>query len=385
MKTKQRTKSGDFADVMPPIDIAAIERLEKQQEEFNTAGLAPPTVVDEIKLKKGESYFTSGGKQIPYTERRISYLNLRLDPDNARLIPYFLSKPPGASQQATQEEVREAMWALETTRELYQDILQTGGLTEPLWVDTTGLVIEGNTRATCIWYICHNHPCLVKQHGFPRCHVIPVLSEKEKLTFLTPQHMTGKAPWARYAKAKKVEDMVSAGLTIKQIATMLHTTEKDVERDRKAFAATTAHIARQKTEGTKNPADKFTTYSYLFDNRELSKQVKEQPEFLNTVSDWINDGKIGHCVEVRKLPKILKDPGAKKVLTSPDGTVKKALAHLNNEGGNVFKRMAKLAADLANLSPKAVKSLKSDKVKKQAWDDLLAAVKTIKQDLAAGS
>src|SRR5467141_1668684 len=91
-----------------------------------------------------------GTELVTVFERTVSLRNekrnidqLRLNPDNPRLRhEYFLG-----NKTLSEKQVEDLIWSKDTTKKLYQAIVGSGGIQNPLYINEAGVVIEGNRRA----------------------------------------------------------------------------------------------------------------------------------------------------------------------------------------------------------------------------------------------
>src|SRR5437867_4813740 len=90
----------------------------------------------------GTETVTIYGRPILIKNEKRQIDQLRLNPDNPRLRHELLL----GSRVLTEPELEELLWDQDRTKKLYQSILGSGGIQNPLWVNETGTTIEGNRR-----------------------------------------------------------------------------------------------------------------------------------------------------------------------------------------------------------------------------------------------
>ena len=87
------------------------------------------------------------GNQDFVLERKRVHVNwLKLDPRNQRLS-HALSKEGGARSD---DRLHELLWAIDPVKDLYQSVLQNGGLIDDPIVTQEGIVVEGNSRTVVL-------------------------------------------------------------------------------------------------------------------------------------------------------------------------------------------------------------------------------------------
>src|SRR2546426_8214211 len=90
----------------------------------------------------GTETVTIYGRPILVKNERRQVDQLRLNPDNPRLRHELLL----GNKVLTEQEIADLLWDEDRTKKLYQSILGSGGIQNPLWIFETGATIEGNRR-----------------------------------------------------------------------------------------------------------------------------------------------------------------------------------------------------------------------------------------------
>src|SRR5216684_481294 len=111
---------------------------EREADMADTAA-ARAKVGNEITIRLGNEDFTVRRELWAVSE-------LSLDPTNPRLG--FALRKRGTT--ATDKELHEMLWDLDTVKALYQSVFQNGGLIDDPIIHADGTVIEGNLRTVVL-------------------------------------------------------------------------------------------------------------------------------------------------------------------------------------------------------------------------------------------
>ncbi|SRR6266571_1307985 len=247
---------------------------------------------------------------------------LRLNPDNPRLRhEYFLG-----SKTLSEQQVEDLIWDKDTTKKLYQAIVGSGGIQNPLYINEAGVVIEGNRRAVVARKLrakldsgeLQGRDASIAKTivGNIPVKVLPVdVTVKEIDVLLAREHISGKNPWPAVDQAEHIYRMANQdGFPIETIAEVTERSRPWVYQKLAAYEWTKNYLKG-------NPKGSTTDYSYfeeLHKNKSALKKIANfDPSDSNDMQHFhglISTGKIPMAIHVRQLPKILVDKDAKKIL-----------------------------------------------------------------------
>ncbi len=221
---------------------------------------------------------------------------LRLNPDNPRLRhEYFLG-----SKTLTEQQVEDLIWDKDTTKKLYQAIVGSGGIQNPLYINEAGVVIEGNRRAVVA------RKLRAKLDS----------GELQGRDASIAKTIVGNIhPWPAVDQAEHMYRMANQdGFPIETIAEVTERSRPWVYQKLAAYEWTKNYLKG-------NPKGSTTDYSYfeeLHKNKSALKKIANfDPSDSNDMQHFhglISTGKIPMAIHVRQLPKILVDKDAKKIL-----------------------------------------------------------------------
>src|SRR5882762_9878126 len=81
--------------------------------------------------------------------KQVQVSSLKLDPKNQRLS-YLIGQLRKEGKLGTDAEIHELLWSMDAVKDLYQSILQNGGLIQDPITKADGLVAEGNCRTVAL-------------------------------------------------------------------------------------------------------------------------------------------------------------------------------------------------------------------------------------------
>lgn len=263
-------------------------------------------------------------RSIDYETRDLDVYELSYYHDNPR-INYIISGY--APEDVTDELIEGALLALESTKDLKQDIERNGGLLEPIIV-SDNVVLEGNTRL-CVYRRLHKQTS-DPQWGRIKCHVLgEPLDEVEKFALLSNYHIKGKKAWDAYEKAACAVRMLLDGqgcgfLDLDSVATEIGSTPTKVWRMVLAYGAMRKHYLPRVTTGAGTPADsrreleKYSYFEAMYQNKALRDRAQQTPGFLDEFAGWVAEGRIPKAQDVRELHNILDNKKARREFVDGD-------------------------------------------------------------------
>ena len=215
---------------------------------------------------------------------------------------------------ADQEAIRSALGQVEQDHisKLYWQIIEAGGLVSPLVVDANGVVYEGNCRLAALQRLCQDYP---EQPGFctPPCEIVPEDFDQEaRLLFLGDCHVAGKQRWDAQEVAEHVYKMVTQlHKSHEFIARTLRMSKGTVGRYVEAYEMHMAYLRQYPFPGNQYK------WSYFFEfqkKKALRDRRREDAEFEGRFSRWVEDGKLRRGEDVRRLPELLDDDEALRII-----------------------------------------------------------------------
>ena len=250
---------------------------------------------------------TIDGKKTVYSPRNFDILKLKYYSENPR-VNYILTQ---YEKTPSQEEIRKALWKLESTKDLYRDILENKGIIEPIIVKDD-FVLEGNSRlCACRKLYDDAKDETEKEHWrcIPGILLPSEVTDRQILQLLGVYHVRGRAPWRTFEKASYVYRM-RYGFSMKEeeIAKNIGITIADVEQMIESYTT----MKKEKVEDM----EKISYFIEFYKNRDLKKMRQEHPNLVKEFATWVKEERIPRAEEVRDLPKILKDKRARQLFKS---------------------------------------------------------------------
>lgn len=231
---------------------------------------------------------------------------LKLDPRNIRFK--HISKP------LTDAEMEKIIWDESDTRDLYNEIKFSQGLSDPPIVDSDYFVREGNRRIACLRKllepVAKSKTAVLREKIDPvQCIVLPKETpESDIAIYLTRVHVSGKKEWRALNQAAHIYELYNTHrFSYDQIRESVSISKQTAINMEQAYKKTIEYH-------TKYPDDKewLGRYSYfyeLFKSKSL-RQWAEKEGNVEQFMNWIAEGRIEKGEQVRTLPKIINDPEA---------------------------------------------------------------------------
>jgi hypothetical protein len=256
-------------------------------------------------------FLTLQGKQIPFARERVPIAKCALDPANPR-IQYMIGQRAGAVSDG---ELDDLIWEKDQVKYLAESIFQNGGVYEDIIVqrqDEKYLVREGNCRKVACSHLLDRYP------GDARFATIPArvfdgdLSEEDLAVLLADMHVASKIKWDAYEQAKHVHDLLQIyGKTYDWLSNHLRLSKSKVRELVSAYKAT-----RNFLEEHPNPENirKFSFFHELTKKSNLRDRFEFDQPFKQTFFRWVAQERITDAKQIRRLPEILANQEAAKVL-----------------------------------------------------------------------
>lgn len=310
-------------------------------------------------LKLEENTMTVEGVEIAIVPDSIPLDDVRIDQDNPRTKERLreLKKP-----NPTIEELREIIWEMESTPQLFKSIRDNGGLLERILVREDGLVVEGNCRTVCFLRLRDSDPTDERWQRIKAYRLPNNTTARQIAVIQAHWHVRGKATWGPHEQAGHVHNMFkNLDMDPKDIAVAVGMSEPDVLRAIDNYETVKTELIPKlgRAEGMKR-------YSYIEEinkNKKLA-EVRKTRAGKGYLVKAVLDGKFKRGDEVRDLPKILANPKAKAAFDKKDhAAAMKVLARKDPTiEFPVLKRLKTAAETLSDMNAAdAEKIFKTDK------------------------
>lgn len=273
-------------------------------------------------MTQDEDYILIRHKKIPTISRDIPHQDLRFWPDNPRvysLLDHSTSEPD-------QDAIFHSMLKLEHVRALRHDILDNGGLIDPIIVRSDDfVVIEGNSRLAAYRSLASDNPA---KWNTVRCRVLPAdIQDADVYAMLGQYHVKGKKDWAPYEKA---------GFVYRR-----HTDQKvditDIARELSVSSQQIKHLVDvfqfMKDNGDDN-RERWSHYDEFLKSKKIKKARDEIVDFDHKVVGLIKSGEV-HARDIRdKLPTICQAPKILKKFAKGGLDIEEAHTDARHAGGD---------------------------------------------------
>ncbi len=232
---------------------------------------------------------------------------LKLDPTNVRFHHF--------TDRLTDTQIEEEIWKESDTRDLFREILNSRGLSEPPIVDSNFVVMEGNRRLVCLRKLTervHNgeYP-QIPENTFDSvtCYVLPKDTPQKDIAILLGRlHVSGKKEWKALNQAAHIYELFNKhGASQADITNLMSMSKTTVAHMIKAFQLTTDY-------GKRYPEDTTWVYKFSYFHEMVKKKSLdawlEKNGNTERFMDWLAKGKLSRGMDVRRLPEIIKTQDA---------------------------------------------------------------------------
>jgi hypothetical protein len=284
---------------------------------------------------------------------------------------------------------------MDSTKRLYRTILSSGGIQNPLVIRESGTVIEGSRRTVVARKLKSNldSGALKGEEAIAAKAIIesiPVkvlpndISEKEIDVMLAREHISGKYPWPAVNQAEHIYRMHHvSGFPIETIAEVTERSRPWVYQKLTAFEWTEKYLKS-------NPRGSLEDYSYfeeLYKKATALKKVAsfdpDDPKDRDHFHSLISTGKIPMAIDVRKLPLVLTDSEARKVLEEEG--IERAWITAKTKNPRVasptFQAIAEATEALQTIPRNEYLDIAQDQAKKQLVFELYHEIEKVLKDL----
>jgi hypothetical protein len=313
------------------------------------------------KRRLAEQTLVVAGKEVRVTYESVPIKSIRLDPCNPR-IRFQLER--SGKKTPTQSDLQQLIKSQSGYDGLQKTIRVAGGIHDPIIVRHDGIVVEGNTRTTVISTLHAGQPSQTRWHTIPIVRLPKDVPEQAIAMLMASYHVAGKNKWAAFAKADQVYRLVHHhSCTPEQIANETRNmTKREVEQTLEAYEYLIHEVMPSAGIRTDESflESKWSHALEFVKNRKLG-DMKADPGVRKTFAKLLASNQIKGA-EVRRLPNILKNKRASKVLHT-DG-FKAAEAVLRRADPTVqsieLRHFKNLTSRIGKMKSSAVQALKSD-------------------------
>ncbi len=304
--------------------------------------------------------------------------DLKLDPKNQRLG--YLLRTYKKGVPATDKELHEMLWDMDSVKNLYQSIYQNGGLLEDPIIRKDGTVVEGNCRTVCLRQICKKYP---EDKRFEKIYarVLPAdVTEEQLMLLLGELHVAGKIEWRAYDQAEYVWKMSKLfGKSYDYLASHLRWSRSKLSQKIAAYEETKSYITRT---GDPLGTTRFSHFEEFMKKKQLRDKLEDNKEFIIEFGNWVFEGKFQEAHDVRLLPAILENRKAyDKFLESGIREAQRVLIAADPSlASNLYSTLDQAATELENISMAEITAIKnSDKVRLEKLERLVKAIQSLEQ------
>jgi ParB-like nuclease domain len=320
--------------------------------------------------KRGHETVRVSGKAIDMLHKDIPIGQVELDDENPRI------RYRRMMQENQNKSLDELILDMPEVKALRRSIEKNEGLRDRIIVLPNGKpgrwkVVEGNCRTVCYRLLARKDPTNATWKKIP-ARILPAETDRRDIAILlSDYHVAGKIKWGAHEKAGQIHHMHTVlQMPLEDIALHMRSSKSTVLRCKDAYQFMFNKFL--KIDGGKYAAEGEARWSYfdeLFKRKELRAELRANPTFGDEFCRHVGEGRIGQPVNVRKLPKILTHPEARKVFLA-SGELERAWKIVQaaepEEGSDFFKLLAKLreACTSAAQIGEIIK-IRNDKVARQ--------------------
>lgn len=210
----------------------------------------------------------------------------------------------------SEKEFEEEIWKESDIADLYSSILESKGLSEPVFAKSDGTVIEGNRRIVCLRKIKENYfekgENIFPRKGYEKIPTWIVSKNVDNLdldVLLARLHVSGKKEWRSLNQAEHIYNLRQTHkLTIDKIKKLIGMSRGKIHQKEWAFTETKKFLEKYPQESLNRYS--FFEEAYKKKNLRSSIEKGEREQFYN----WIVGGKFTGAKDIRQLDKIIDKP-----------------------------------------------------------------------------
>lgn len=237
---------------------------------------------------------------------------LRLDPTNPRVG--FSMKQLDADQR-NDPACTLLLTSQEDTEGLKRSIVLSGGVQEPIYVRHDFSVAEGNRRVVATRSAKEENQDDPRFAKMPAWLIPQGTPEQVVQDLLNEIHLGSVKGWAPYEKALQMRALLNGGLIDEEVAERYRMTPLEVRQHVEAANL----MDRLYFPITQDPSDaehrsKFSYFLEFLKNGRLRIHSETTPDLPDRFARWVRDGRVNTGAKVRRLPKILDESEALRLL-----------------------------------------------------------------------
>jgi hypothetical protein len=325
------------------------------------------------------------GQKIQTKIEEISIFKLNYWKENPRVNAIITQKYK--DKNISDEEIEKELWEKDSVKDLKSDIERHGGLIDEILVKGN-TVLEGNSRLCAYRHLYRNAEKKkdekeMQKWSFIRARIIPDdTSDYVVFSILGIWHIKGKAKWDTYEKASYLKRMnTDYRYSYNNIAALISQSERFVTDNIEAHDLM-----------VKNDIYTLEKFSYVYElikekNKSKNTEIyKKEPEIVNRVIETIKtDETMRRAEDIRHLPKILKDPKAKRMYLNKEVDFHDAFEisksrHPEQED-SFYKQIKKTTKLIEECSVERIEEINSDPNKKYIFKCLYKEVNSISKKI----
>lgn len=318
-----------------------------------------------------------GGNKIATEIKELDILKLRYWRENPRVDSIIKEKFP--SGNVTEANIEQELWALDSVKELYQDIKQNKGLIDEILVKDDS-VLEGNSRLCAYRFLYKKSTTNDEKQSWAkiRARIIPDETADEVIfTILGTWHIKGKAEWRTFEKAAYIYRMYrDYRKNTKEISTMVKQGETEV----KNMIATYETMVEKGITETREQK-KFSAIFEIIKNRQMKKIKSAEPDLFDKCIDAVKNNRFEKSEQVRHLPKVIKDKSARKLFFDEGESFQDALdiakSRHPEHKDSFYNQIKKVTKIIQSCPVKRIEEIKTDGNKQYILKQLYKEVKKL--------
>jgi len=301
---------------------------------------------------------------------------LRLDSENQRLS--FLLKR--ANLPTSDEQLHALLWEMDAVKDLYNSILQNGGLINDPLVKRNGLVVEGNCRTVCLRELHRRFPEDLRWQSV-NVQLLPESATDEQLAMLIGElHIAGKIEWRAFEQAEYVWKMNKLyGKTHDFLAAHVRWSRSKLQQKIAAYEETKVYL-----EATGDPEgiNRFSHFEELMKKKELRDKREDDPGFMEDFRTWVREGRFPDAKDVRELPDILTNEAALNAFTDGGAVAARQVLQQRNPAlvSSLWATVDRAISELRGAPLLEIEDLqRRHPAKLEKLEELRAAIDTVKR------
>ncbi len=294
------------------------------------------------------------GNQDFILERKVVPIDwLKLDPRNQRLS-HALTQEGNTPSDA---RLQELLWSIDAVKDLYQSVLQNGGLIDDPIVTQEGVVVEGNSRTVVLRELHKKYPADPRWKETYVRLLPPDVTPEQIVTLLGELHIAGKIEWRAYEQAEYVWRMNKEfGRTYDFLAAHLRWSRSKIAQKIGAFEETRVYLAEY---ADPQGVNRFSHFEEFMKKKDLRERRESDPLFMKEFRQWVHQGKFPGATDMRILPDVLANDKALAALR--EYNIQSAEAVLNDadpsRNSDLYYSVDQTCQQLRNVPLSEVKAL----------------------------